>query len=198
MTREAALEFTPGPHRAGRRRLTTLALVSLLSAACAAGGPRPGQEARELLRLAGSLEANPPTDGSESFVVDTLPVPASRAFTLARGAYATLGIPFSHFDPGQARMGGFVQVLRDLGDERPSTWVDCGRGATAEEYADVYEVSLAIGTRVRGLDDETSTLETVIRARARARNVSSDLLRCRSYGTLERHVAELVRTRLGN
>jgi len=196
MTREGTLESGPDRHRARRSRLATLALVSLFSASCAAGGPRAGQDARELLRLAGSLEANPPADGSEAFVVDTLPVSATRAFNLARGAYATLGIPFSHFDPGQARMGGFVQVLRDLGEERPSTWVDCGRGATADQYADVYEVSLAIGTRVRVLDDETSTLETVIRARARARDVSSDLLRCRSFGTLERRVADLVRIRL--
>lgn len=178
-----------------RSTLVALTVLAVLAAACASG-PRPGQDARDLLRLAGSLEANPPTDGSESFVIDTIAAPVDRAFTLTRNAYVSLQIPFSHFDPSQGHMGGFIQVLRDLDGSRPSTWIDCGRGATADEYADVYDVSLAIGTRVRALDAETSTVETVIRARARARSVSSELLRCRSFGTLEARVAELVRERL--
>jgi hypothetical protein len=179
----------------GRFVMTTLVVV--LVGACASSGPRPGADARELLRLAGSREADPPRDGSESFVVDTLAMEASRAFTAVRAAYSTIGIPFTHFDQEQLRLGGFVQVLGDLGSERPSTWVDCGQGATAEPYANQYAVSMAVATRVRAIDEGTSTVETVIRARARARDVSADLLRCRSFGTFERRIADLVRERTG-
>ena len=59
----------------------------------------------------------------------------------------------------------------------------------ADGYADSYEVSLVVGTRVRPIDPATSTVETVIRGRARARDVTSDLLRRRSFGELERRVA---------
>lgn len=151
-------------------------------------------ETVEMLRLAGSREANPPRDGSESFVVDTLAAPAAAVFTAVRGAYEALEIPFTFYEADRLRLGGFVQRLGDLDeDRRPSTWVDCGRGITAEAYADAYQVSMAVATRVTAVDAATSTVETVIRARARARDVSADLLRCRSFGTFESRIAELVR-----
>jgi len=177
-------------------RLMLVVFLATVVGGCASSGPRPGADARELLRLAGSREADPPRDGSESFVVDTLAVPASRAFNAVRAAYSTIGIPFTHFDEEQLRVGGFVQVLGELDGERPSTWVDCGQGATAEPYANQYAVSMAVATRVVAIDESTSTVETVIRARARARDVSADLLRCRSFGTFEAQIADLVKGRV--
>lgn len=178
------------------RAIWTAWVVTMMMG-CAAGGPSAGAEARDMLRLAGSREADPPRDGSESFVVDTVSVSAARAFTAVRAAYSTIGIPFTHFDPELLRLGGFVRELSDLGSERPSTWVDCGRGAVAEPYADQYDVSMAVATRVVPIDESTSTVETVTRSRARARDVSADLLRCRSFGTFEQRIAELVRERVG-
>lgn len=55
---------------------------------------------------------------------------------------------------------------------------------------------MAVGTRVLAVDEQTSTVETVIRARARARDVSSELLRCRSLGTFESRIADLVTRRV--
>lgn len=177
-------------------RLMWVVFLATVVGGCASSGPRPGAEARDLLRLAGSREADPPRDGSESFVVDTLTVSASRVFNAVRAAYSTIGIPFTHFDEEQLRVGGFVQVLGELDSERPSTWVDCGQGATAEPYANQYAVSMAVATRVVAIDESTSTVETVIRARARARDVSADLLRCRSFGTFEARIADLVKGRV--
>ncbi|MDZ7781217.1 MAG: hypothetical protein U5R14_14980 [Gemmatimonadota bacterium] len=172
-------------------------VLTLTGLACASGGPRPGEDARELLRLAGGRDPNPPRDGSELFRVDTVDAPAERTFGAARDAYSALDIPFSYFDEQGLRLGGFVRELDELDGDAPSTFMDCGRGATAEQYADVYNVSMAIGTRVRSLDASTSTVETVIRARARARDVSSNLIRCSSFGTLEERIARLVEDEVG-
>ncbi len=170
----------------------------LVLAGCASGGGMvgPDAEVREVLRLAGSRESDPPRDGSEMFVGDTLSAPAARAFVGVRRAYEELGIPFTFYEQDALRLGGYVPVLGDLVDERPSTWVDCGRGMTAEPYADRYEVSMAIATKVVPQGEGRSTVETVLRARARARDVSGGLLRCRSFGTLERRIAEMVRARV--
>lgn len=171
-------------------------VLTVLAAGCASsGGPTRESEALELLRLAGSLEADPPRDGSEAFVVDTLDVSASRAFRAVRAAYEDIGIPFSFYEAEQLRLGGFIRVLGELNDERPSTWVDCGRGTGTGEYADSHEVSMAVGTRVLSIDSGSSVVETVIRARARARDVSGGLLRCRSFGTFEEEIGERVRAR---
>lgn len=188
-----------GTTRNSKATARTMALAAVIAGltlsglACASGGgPGRGEDARELLRLAGSREANPPRDGSEEFQVDTVDAPAQHTFTAARDAYSNLGIPFSHYDDEGLRLGGYVRVLEEVDGDPPSTFIDCGRGATAGQYADVYNVSLAIGTRVRSLDASTSSVETVIRARARARDVSSDLIRCSSSGTLEARIARLV------
>lgn len=191
---------TTGKGKATGKTVALAAVVGVLTLsglACASGGPGPGEDARELLRLAGSRESNPPRDGSEVFRVDTIDAPAERTFGAARDAYSTLDIPFSHFDEQGLRLGGFVRVLEEIDGDPPSTFMDCGRGATAEQYADVYNVSMAIGTRVRSLDASTSTVETVIRARARARDVSSGLIRCSSFGTLEDRIAQLVDDEVG-
>jgi hypothetical protein len=171
-------------------------LVSLAACASGGGGGAGGMATLEMLRLAGSREADPPRDGSESFVVDTVAAPAAAVFNAVRSAYETLEIPFTFYEADQLRLGGFVQQLGDLEGGRPSSWVDCGRGITAEPYADVYQVSMAVATRVVALDPTTSTVETVIRARARARDVSAELLRCSSFGAFEGRIAELVGSRV--
>lgn len=182
--------FDSGRGWRSRGGLTGVVVMLVLFAGCASTGSR-GEEA-DLLRLAGSRELDPPRDGSERFVADTIPGPATRVFTAARFAFEEIGIPFSHYDAEGLQLGGYVDDLVALTEEPPSAWVDCGRsmsGATANEH----EVSVAFGTRVVPIDATTSRLETVIRARSKARDVSSVLGRCRSLGTLERHIARTAK-----
>jgi uncharacterized lipoprotein YmbA len=172
------------------------ACMLLVLAGCATAGAGSSGDVTEILRLAGSRESNPPMDGSELFSVDTVAAPADRAFAALRLAYEGLGIPFTFYEVERHRLGGYVANIRSLHD-RPSQWLDCGRGITAEQYADIYQVSVTIASRVTGLDGTTSAVETVIRARARPRDVAAEMLRCRSFGTLESEIAERVADRVG-
>ncbi len=171
-----------------------LALVVL--AGCASAGGSGPSGTLELLRRAGSREPDPPRDGSEAFVVDTVAAPAEQAFAVLRGAYTTMKIPFTYYAPERLELGGFARELADLGDDPPSTYIDCGAGVGGRSYADSYEVSVAVGTRVTPLDSATSAVETVIRARGKPRDVGSDLIRCTSLGTFEGRIADLVRRAL--
>ena len=105
--------------------LAGVVFLLVLLAGCASTGSR-GDEA-DLLRLAGSRELDPPRDGSEQFIADTIPAPATRVFTAARFAFEVIGIPFSHYDAEGLQLGGYVDDLVGLTDEPPSAWVDCGR-----------------------------------------------------------------------
>jgi hypothetical protein len=176
-----------------KRHWVVVALAVLLAGGACASRTGEGAIAHEMLRRAGSREPTPPRDGSEAFSVDTLSAPPDRVLLALRGAYATLGIPVTYYEPTHRRLGGFVRDLHALEGGPPSVWLDCGRGVTAEEYADTYSVSAAIATRVEQVDTATATIGTVVRARARARDVASDWLRCRSLGSLESRIAELVR-----
>jgi hypothetical protein len=177
--------------------MRTVALVVLLaSVACASGGAGGGTSVSGILRLAGSSEPDPPRDGSEYFVVDTVRGTAERAFNAVRYTYEALGIGFSYYDPDQRELGGFVEDLRELDHEPPSAWIDCGEGAVAGNNADHYYVTLTVGSRVLAVDSGTSTVETAIRARSRQRDHSSQVTRCVTLGTLEGRIADRARALL--
>jgi hypothetical protein len=176
-------------------RIVALAAL-LLSAACASGGPGGGSSVSGLLRMAGGSEPDPPRDGSEYFVVDTVQGTVERAFNAVRYTYEALGIGFSHYDPDQRELGGFVQDLRELDHQPPSTWMDCGEGAVAGNNADRYYVTLTLGSRVVAVDSVTSTVETAIRARSRQRDHSSSVTRCVTRGVLEKRIADGARALL--
>ena len=82
------------------------------------------------------------------------------------------------------------------GDALPSAWLDCGHGM-AEVYADQYQVTFSMATRVMPIDSTRSTIESIIRASARPRDVSTEPFRCSSLGTLEIRIAEMIRQRAG-
>jgi len=110
------------------------------------------------------------------------------------GVYGALGLPINFLDRTGRRLGGTIARLLALEGRRPSAWLDCGRGATATPYADQYDVALTVATRVVSAG-ESSTVETVVRAFSRARDVTAAPLDCTSLRTLEARIAEPVEER---
>jgi hypothetical protein len=171
--------------------------ATLLLAACATATYENTQVGviRSLLQLAGSREADESALDREVLRVDTVAAPPQRAWVEVVRAWSTLRIPVTRADTIAYRIGGSTQPLGLIGGQKPSAWLDCGRGI-AEVYADQYEVTFSMAMRVMPRDGG-STIESIIRATARPRDVSTESFRCSSLGTLETRVAEMIRQRTG-
>ena len=75
-----------------------------------------------------------------------------------------------------------------------STYLDCGRGVTAQPYANLYEVTLSYEVSITR-QEVGSSLDAEMRivATARPRDVRGNPVTCTSKGTLERLVFERLR-----
>jgi hypothetical protein len=179
------------------RRAAAFAAV-LAFAACSAAAYESTEVARirSLLRLAGSREIDPSALDREVLRVDTVAAPPERAWLELVRAWSTLRIPVTGADTLNYRIGGSALPLGLVGGQKPSAWLDCGHGM-AEVYADQYEVTFSMAAQVTPLAGAGSTIESIIRASARPRDVSTEPFRCTSLGTLELRVAEMVRQRTG-
>jgi hypothetical protein len=168
----------------------TIIAAAMLLVACASGGGQGVSGLSELLRRAGGAEADQRRDGNDYFVVDTVPGTRERSFNAVRYTYEKIGIPFSYYDADRYELGGFFARLEELDGEQPSTWVDCGHEVVAGNSADLSYINLTVATRVQALDSASSTIETVVRARSYARDVSSARTRCGTRGALEQRIAD--------
>jgi hypothetical protein len=175
------------------------ALIALLGiAGCSAAAYESTDVAviRSMLDLAGARQRDPNALDREVLHVDTVPLRPDRAWLELARAWNTLRIPVTGVDEERRRIGGSVLILGVIGGAKPSTWLDCGRGI-AETYADQYQVTFSMATRVQPLEGAGSTVESIIRATARPRDVSTEPFKCTSLGTLERRLAQMIRERAG-
>jgi hypothetical protein len=180
------------------RRAFAALIALVLGAACSRAAYENSQTGvvRSMLQLAGSRESDPSALDRETLHVDTVPLPSARAWPELVRAWATLRLPVTGADTVRYRVGGSAQPLGLIGGSKPSAWIDCGHGM-AEAYADQYQVTFSMATRVMPLDSTRSTIESIIRASARPRDVSTEPFRCSSLGTLEIRIAEMIRQRAG-
>jgi hypothetical protein len=178
-----------------RLAIVTLAAVLVLAGCSTTAATQNTEIAviRSLLTLAGSREVDPSTLDREVLHVDTVALPPPRAWVEVVRAWSTLRIPVTGVDTTTFRIGGSSQPMGLIGDSKPSAWLDCGHGM-AEANADQYQVTFSMATRVMPLEGG-SAIESIIRATARPRDVSTESFRCTSLGTLERRMAELIRQR---
>jgi hypothetical protein len=110
--------------------------------------------------------------------------------------YEELGIPLDVHEPANKRLGNTGFQPRDLGGERLSRYLDCGRGMGISSYADSYQVSMSITTRVSENSDGRALVETEILAHAEPRAVRGYPLHCSTLGTLERRIVDMVSARV--
>jgi hypothetical protein len=176
----------------------TLALLTTLLLTACASGARPERQTvtiRQMLRLAGSHETDPGALAREVLVVDTVGVAPARAWAELLRAWGALRIPVTGVDEANLQIGGSTLPLGLIGGSKPSAWLECGHGMT-DAYADSYQVTFSMASRVAPLDS-ISTVESIVRATARPRDVSTAPFRCTSLGSLEKRVVEAIRQRTG-
>src|SRR5207248_5011961 len=79
-----------------------------------------------------------------------------------------------------------------LGKLRMSQLISCGNDITGEEKANIYEVTLDVGTAIAPAGDGKTHVLTMVTANARPMSTSGDPLRCVTTGQLERRIANAL------
>lgn len=111
--------------------------------------------------------------------------------------YDTLDIPVTLSDPQGRQFGNPRFRPREIGGERLSVLIDCGRGVTATPNADRYDVILSVVTTLRQREDGSTEILTYVDGSGKPRAVSGNAVHCSSKGILESVISELVTELVG-
>jgi hypothetical protein len=134
--------------------------------------------------------------GEATVVSSAVDAPVESVWRVLPGVYKTLDVPLSVLDTVAMQVGNRSFKPRRIGGSRLSKYLDCGRGITATQNADAYEVTMSLLTRVKRADGGGTLLAIEIGGNAKPRAVSGNPVRCVSKGTLETLMADLVREQL--
>jgi hypothetical protein len=175
--------------------------TALLLSACASGGSSLDNgggvaTVRQMMSLAGAHFADPTELDHEVLTVDTVFTDPATTWKGVLKAYTGLRIPVTRYDENMLWIGGSTEPLGLIGGRKPSAWLDCGHGM-AEQYADAYLVTFSIATRVVLLDAKSSTVQSLVMASARPRDVSTAPFKCSTKGDLEDRIADIARNETG-
>jgi hypothetical protein len=130
--------------------------------------------------------------------VNTIEVGATRTavWNALLETHEALAIPLSAMDePAGALTFTLRDKTRTIAGKNASAYVDCGNGP-AGPRADSYRLTIKVNHNVVSTADNQTQVHTLIEAWARHPGQSGDAIQCNSRGTLEKHIAGIVRTRL--
>jgi hypothetical protein len=125
-----------------------------------------------------------------------LPIEMEAAWARLPVLLEELGLPIGSIDARRRRVAHAGDRIRRIDGKRLSSFIDCGMGATAEQYADSYIVTL--GYEVVLKPDPSGSgifVEMRVDASAKPRAVSGGALRCTTKGVLEALVFERLSLR---
>jgi len=168
-------------------------IVALTFFACATGVPREsGTQAATYVGgpVIGDMDFY---TGEETIVSSAIDAPVESVWSVLPSVYERLDVPLSVLDTVAMQIGNRSFKPRRLAGSRLSKYIDCGRGITATQNADAYEVTMLLLTRVKQADGGGTMLSIEIGGNAKPRAVSGNPVRCVSRGTLEAFMADLVR-----
>jgi len=84
---------------------------------------------------------------------DSLDATVDEAWHVLRSVYDELEIPLGGIDLQRMELGNARFKPRRIGGTRLSQYLDCGRSVGVASYADSYEVTLSLITRILAGDD---------------------------------------------
>ncbi len=126
-------------------------------------------------------------------------VPASREITYkaANAVLTELKIPVTTQDPAFRVLGsGSARMLRKLGRERLSAYLNCGSGMSGA-HADGWRVTMAVFIWVEAVSPTESRIRVGMLAGAQdVEGVSKDPVACGSTGVFETQLAEMIQKRV--
>ncbi|KPJ87764.1 MAG: hypothetical protein AMS18_14180 [Gemmatimonas sp. SG8_17] len=173
-------------------------IVALACFACATGVPsQSGTQAATY--VGGPAIGDMDFYTSEETVVSSaIDAPVESVWSVLPSVYDRLDVSLSVLDTVAMQVGNRSFKPRRIGGSRLSKYIDCGRGITATQNADAYEVTMSLLTSVKQAVGGGSVLSIEIGGNAKPRAVSGNPVRCVSKGTLEAFMADLVREQLAS
>jgi len=178
------------------RSLLPIVLAVGLTTACASG-PRPtspstGRSGDQTLTVLGR------TSSSTVRLLADDQTRQARLSVQMQAAWAQLpilledlGLPVSFLDAATRTVAFEGERVRRINGRRLSNFIDCGMGATAQQYADVYSVVFAYEIRLKPDPAGNGvSVEMRVDASAKPMAVSGGAIRCTSEGVLEALVFE--------
>ncbi len=174
-----------------RRTGASTALWLLIAFGCAGTASHSGQEMEDIITTAVGpyyVRATSETVASS----DSVDAAVEQVWSVLPRVYEELGIPLGGIDARSRQLGNAQFQPRRIGGSRLSRFLDCGSSVGVSSYADTYEVTMSLTTRVKESDDGRAVVQTQLHAVAEPKAVMGDPVFCTSKGTLERRIAELV------
>ncbi|CAN5715654.1 hypothetical protein BH23GEM6_BH23GEM6_24530 [soil metagenome] len=176
------------------RTLAFLSVLALAGCASTGGEATPTQTVRIVDAGGGATQL--PT--SRTIVAQTARVPFSpeSVWRVLPQVYESLALPVTQRDASSQTLGNQgLRLRRQLGGERLSRYLDCGR-TQGVPSADTYDVFLTVNTRVQPGEAGTATLQTHVHASARSVSFSTGVVECSSTRALEEKIVERVTAKL--
>jgi hypothetical protein len=128
--------------------------------------------------------------------IDTVWVALDRVWKVMPAVFGILEIPISELDAESNVMGNAgMKVFKKLGEVPLTRYLDCGR-TQIEQNAETYEVHLEVMTKLTKGPEGTTLIGTTVEAQAKPTKFAGEYVRCRSKGTLEARVAEVLKVNL--
>ncbi len=182
-------------------RVGSLFALVLVGLSACASGPEEGLVVRGGEEVWTRVEGGAPMAEvryirDRELVVRSVDASPEEVWAALPAVYAELEIPLTVRDPATRTLGNGGFRPRRIAGKRRSTFVDCGYGITATPYADQYQVTMSVVTRVRVGEDGATVVETELTGTAKPRDVSGGVLTCNTKGVLERTILERLRERL--
>lgn len=127
-------------------------------------------------------------------------VPLEKSWQVLPDVYRNLGIKVVAADPASHTLGNHeAKLTRRLGNERLSSFFDCGKGLDGYPHADEYALTVDLLTQVVKGDGGGTVVRTQALATATpVSGLASDPVQCASTGKLEQRIAALVKADAGS
>lgn len=176
-------------------RTVTLATSAILALACASSsaGPGPPPPTRSVIRTSGFQTAE--FLDEKDLASATLPASPAEVWGVLPTVYEELEIPVTQRDPAQMILGNPGYDVRTIQGKRMASYLDCGTSPSGI-LANLYDVTLALATRVSPAPAGGSVMTTILEGWAEPRVTRGNPVHCRSKGTLEERIAAVVAERL--
>lgn len=172
-------------------------LLLLIAAGCASNPGTPATASRDRILVTDDRVGSTIRTNDVDATRVTLSATADQVFSAVTSSYAFLKIPVTHMDRALGEQGNKKFVMsRTFDGQRVSDYLNCGDDPFGGPNANAGPVTVSMVTRARALGGTSTVLETTFTGVTYKSGASTGPIYCATTGTMEKHLAEMVASRL--